>query len=227
MAASYPGTQPSFTPLVDDVDTVVADQFNQPYLEIEAIASQTGAGEAITAAGGHVLEASDAATNTVTDLHSLEHITSGAAAALFGVGRVTKLEDAGGTKRLTSEEDVIWAEAAAANYLPLKRENMTDAGTVVGYRGFISMNNIGTTPRTIIPDGTPGDVTAILQVSGVVLANDSTVDGGLSMIPNGGSANLYSRDSNTLTLSVAANGSATIVAAGALTYDCVLNLIWI
>lgn len=54
---------------------------------------------------------SDSATNTVTNALTLEHITSGTAAASFGTGLTFKAESAGGTSRSGMRLDAILATA--------------------------------------------------------------------------------------------------------------------
>lgn len=62
------------------------------------------------------LYADTAITNAVHDVLYLAHVTSGGAAAGFGVGLVGQLEDDGGTLRDASNIDTVWDDATAAGY---------------------------------------------------------------------------------------------------------------
>lgn len=230
MAAEFPGSAISYVREVDDSPPgtgteLVAEDLNQLQEDLEAIGAHFGSGETITAAGGAVKEISDAVTNAVTDGEELGHVTSGTAAAGFGLAKTMKLEDAGGTKRLVSRKSVKWAEAAAANYLPLTYEEAIDAGVVVGYgNGLVGINDLAGTPRVIVPN-LAGDVTAILFFSGVVKASDGQVQSGSSGVENGESVAIFDDATNVVTLEVLSNGSVTVTrTSGSLTYDIVVSL---
>ena len=61
-------------------------------------------------------EISNAVTNAVTYAQRLSHITSGTAAAGFGVGLEMELEDGGGTNRVASYLETLWNDPATAAY---------------------------------------------------------------------------------------------------------------
>jgi len=61
-------------------------------------------------------EVSDAVTGAVTYAQRLSHITSGTAAAGFGVGLEMELEDDGGTNRVASYLETLWNDPATAAY---------------------------------------------------------------------------------------------------------------
>ena len=61
-------------------------------------------------------EVSDAVTNAITYAQRLSHITSGTAAANFGVGLEMELEDDGGTNRVASYLETLWYDPATAAY---------------------------------------------------------------------------------------------------------------
>jgi len=53
----------------------------------------------------------DAATNTVTDVLTVEHITTATAVAGFGVGWRFELEENDGTSRVAGQIDILWDDA--------------------------------------------------------------------------------------------------------------------
>ncbi len=231
MAARFPGSTITYVREIDDSPPgtgteLVAEDLNQLQEDLEAVGAHYGSGETITAAGGDVKEISDAVTNAVTDGEELGHITSGTAAAGFGVAAITKLEDAGGTKRLVGRKSVKWAEAAAANYLPLTYEEAIDAGVVVGYgNGLVGINDLAGTPRVIVPGGT-GDITTGVVVSGMVKPSSGVAQGGVSTVMNGETNEIYN-DGNGNVVSLTINAGGDVVVSrdlGSLTYDIVLNL---
>lgn len=63
---------------------------------------------------GSTLFSRDAATNTTTDVLTLQHASSGAAAASFGSGLLFQLQDDGGTQVDAGRMRVDWTVAAAA-----------------------------------------------------------------------------------------------------------------
>ena len=82
--------------------------------------------------------------------------------------------------------------------------------------------------QTVIPGGTQ-DVTAILTLLYAVqqIAGGGSAGGATTCIP-GATVNLYNAGGNTLTVTVAAGGDATIAtSAGVDTYNVSLLLLWI
>lgn len=61
--------------------------------------------------GAVVCVVSDAATNSVTDVDSITHSTSGTAAPGFGAAKVVTLEDAAGNAEGAAHDDVVWVDA--------------------------------------------------------------------------------------------------------------------
>ena len=102
------------------------------------------------------------------------------------------------------------------------------SGATVGYAKLIAANDVAGGAVTIIANGT-GDVTAILAGTAVVLTSDSNTDGGPIYVKNNDSWVLYDDGTDVLTLAVAADGSATLqrTAGSTLTFDVVLQIIWI
>jgi hypothetical protein len=86
MAGDFPGTQPSFVRLADDVDPYQASQINAAYDEIEPIASHFGAGTPICAGGGIRLTIVDGATTIGYVGQKGAHLTDGAAKTMLPGG---------------------------------------------------------------------------------------------------------------------------------------------
>jgi len=97
----------------------------------------------------------------------------------------------------------------------------------VGYSKLIAADDVDGNVTTIIANGT-GDVTAILAAMAVVVASDGNTDGGPIYVKNNDSWVLYTDGTDTLTLAIAADGSATLqrTAGSTLTFDVVLSAIW-
>ena len=88
-------------------------------------------------------EISNAATNAITYVQRLSHITSGTAAAGFGVGTEFELEDDTGTNRVTGYIESLYNSAATASWKSDMVLKVTDsAGTREGLR----MRASGTAP---------------------------------------------------------------------------------
>ena len=137
-----------------------------------------------------------------------------------GVDLLAIVDDPAGTpvtKRLTLE-----------NLLFRGVEDITDGSTVVGQARVIAANDVAGAAVTIIANGTR-DVTTILAAMVVVKTSDGNCDGGPIYVKNNDSWVLYTDGTDTLTLAVAADGSATLqrTAGSTLTFDVVLNAIWI
>ena len=96
---------------------------------------------------------------------------------------------------------------------------------------FITVNDLAGGAVTLIPNGA-GDVTAALFAHWVVSESGggtAAADNRLApAIPGGGVVTLYTDGVDTFTLTVAADGSVTVVrSAGAATADIVFWLMWI
>jgi hypothetical protein len=171
----------------------------------------------------------DAVTNAVTYATRTGHTTSGAAAALFGVGHEDELEDSAGNMQVASEVTTLWAAATSGSESPLYRGTTYPAGSAgPGYFGFWTWNDLDNTARTVIPNGT-GDVVGILNVFYAV--NESgggTSAGHGSAVPGGAVLTIYTDGVDTFDLTVAADGSVTVArTAGASTADISLFMCWV
>ena len=81
--------------------------------------------------------------------------------------------------------------------------------------------------QTIIPGGAQ-DVTALLTIVYAAQLIGVGVAGGVTTCAPGATVNLYNAGGNTLTVTVAAGGEATIArSAGAGTYNVSLWLVWL
>jgi len=142
------------------------------------------------------------------------------------------------TANLTSVEWSVVLAGATGN-LPLHGHTDEDTGgptgrvpaivggVTVGYSKLIAADDVDGNVTTIIANGT-GDVTAILAAMAVVVASDGNTDGGPIYVKNNDSWVLYTDGTDTLTLAIAADGSATLqrTAGSTLTFDVVLSAIW-
>lgn len=63
--------------------------------------------------GGYLQEVSDAVTAAITTVQVLRHLTSGAAAAGYGIGQLFQLENANGTTVSASRWSYEWSDATA------------------------------------------------------------------------------------------------------------------
>jgi hypothetical protein len=86
-------------------------------------------------------EASDAVTAAVTYVQRLSHVTSGTAAAGFGVGMEMELEDGSGTNRVASYLETLWDDPATATYKGRLVLKAVDSG---GTREVIRIEGSGT-----------------------------------------------------------------------------------
>ena len=171
-------------------------------------------------------EVSDAVTNSVTYAQRLSHITSGTAAALFGVGLEMELEDAGGNNRVASMYDTVWADPGAASYLSLLRWQNTHIGNQGGYGGYGSAKAVAGGAVTILPHGAK-DAASGMTMFYRVLESAGGTSGGSATVDNTSSVDLYDDGTDVLTLAVAADGSATLQrTAGAATFDVVYLIVW-
>jgi hypothetical protein len=73
-------------------------------------------------------ESADAVTNAVTYAQRLSHITSGTAAANFGVGTEFELEDANGTNRVAAYIEALWNDPATDAWKSDLLLKATDSG---------------------------------------------------------------------------------------------------
>ena len=170
----------------------------------------------------------NAVTAAVTYVSRRSHTTSGVAAALFGVGHEDELEDDAGNPQVVSEQVTLWAAATSGAESPLYRVTTYPAGTAgPGYSGHWTWAAVDGTARTVIPNGA-GDVTGILEVLFAIVESAGGIAGGEIAVNPGGVAVLYFDGVDTLTLSVAADGSATVQrTAGAATFKVSLWMTWI
>lgn len=97
-----------------------------------------------------------------------------------------------------------------------------------GHRKLLGAEAVAGTAVTIIADGDE-DVTAILAAVVVVKASDGNTDAGFTFCRNDDSVELYNDGTDVLTLAVAADGSATLqrTAGSSLTFDVLMDAIWI
>ena len=166
-------------------------------------------------------EVLDAVTAAITYATRRSHTTSGAAAALFGVGHEDELEDAAGNMQVASEAVTLWATATSAAESPLYRVTTYPAGAVgPGYSGHWTWAAVNATARTMIPNGT-GDVSACITLMWAAYAiTGADYTGGTVTLGPSESWNLYDDGTDVLTLAVAADGSVTIQrTAGADTWN--------
>lgn len=172
-------------------------------------------------------EVADGDTASTIYAQRLTHITSGTAAALFGVGLEMELEDAGGTNRVASMFDTLWADPAAATYTSLLRWQNTHIGAQGGYGGFIALNNVAGVAMPVVPNGAR-DVAVLLTVLYAVSESAGGTSGGSATVLNNSSVVLYTDGVDTLTLAVAADGSVTLQrTAGAATFDVSMWMAWL
>lgn len=96
-------------------------------------------------------EVSDAVTNAVTYAQRLTHITSGTAAASFGIGVEYELENASGTNRIAGTQEFTWSDA-------------TDATEDATYR--LKLMNSGVSTQTVLTVESNGALTALGSITG-------------------------------------------------------------
>lgn len=175
-------------------------------------------------------QASDAVTNAITYAQRLTHVTSGTAAPLFGVGDEHELEDGNGNVQVASEVVTLWADAQNTLESPLRRWTTYPKGAIgPAYGAFWTRRDVDGTAVPVVPNGT-GDVTAILRVMYVIelIAGGNTLAGEITALTGGGAVDLYNAGGEQFTITVAADGSVSVVrAAGADSANIGLWMIWI
>lgn len=96
-------------------------------------AGAAGAGQYLASGSavdpGISTEIANSDTNTYRVGVTINHVTSGTAAANFGIAYRTQLEDAGGTVRVTSDDITAWADPAAATYKAKRSFFVSDVTT--------------------------------------------------------------------------------------------------
>lgn len=90
--------------------------------------------------GGYLQEISDAATNAITTLFVLRHLTSGAATTGFGAGQLWQLENASGTTVSAARESIEWSDATAGSEDALYRLLLIVAG---GLAEVLNITSVG------------------------------------------------------------------------------------
>lgn len=87
-------------------------------------------------------------------------------------------------------------------------------------------DSVDGTSDVIIPNGT-GDVAHLLQATWQVYDQSSVVQGSSGQVTPGNTLDIFTNASDIVTLTVAANGEASIArSGGSLTYTVILNLFW-
>ncbi len=106
--------------------------------------------------------------------------------------------------------------------------DVTDETTVVGHARIIGAKAVAGGVITLIANGAR-DVTSILHAQATIKPSAGLAEAGPFFIRNNDSWDLYNDGgTNVLTLTCNADGSLEVQrTAGALTYDIVLNAIWI
>jgi hypothetical protein len=100
------------------------------------------------------LERASALTATVADVLLLEHSTSGAAAAGFGVGLLTRLEDGAGTAVIASRMATTWIDATAGSTNSYVTFSANANGVLVEVARFGSSGAASASAQVLGPDGT-------------------------------------------------------------------------
>jgi len=177
---------------------------------------------------GHIVEISDAVTNAVDDCLELEHVTSGAAAALFGIGQKLALEAADGGKVDTATITSLWADPQAAYEDPLLR--FSGKISDVGYCGFWSdggnaVDDAGW--RVIVPDGV-GDVKHLLRFMYVVQeVTGGGVNAGQDSVAPGTNVLIYNDGTDAVRVRATAAGQVEVVRiSGADTFLVSMFMVW-
>lgn len=86
----------------------------------------------LTSEGDFTQTVENAVTNTTTDFQTLTHLTTGAAAAGFGIRQLFKLEDDGGAEEDAAAMAVTWENAGAAAEGTLITFSLRKAGVALG-----------------------------------------------------------------------------------------------
>jgi hypothetical protein len=174
-------------------------------------------------------EASDAETVAITYATRTSHTTSGAAAALFGVGHEDELEDSAGNMQVASEQVTLWAASTSGAESPLLRFTTYPAGSAgPGHCGFWTYRAVAGAPITVIPNGA-GDVTRGLRCVYTIYLNGGAIfsAGTITATTGGGAVDLYNAGGEQFTITAAADGSVSVVqAAGADNADIGLFITW-
>ena len=175
-------------------------------------------------------EASDAVTAAITYGQRLTHITSGTAAELFGVGEEHELESYDGVRRIASEVVTLWAMALARAQTSLRRWTAFSNGSAgPGYAGFGTVRGLSAPSVDIIPNGA-GDVARGGRFVYCIYLNTAAafLSGTIEATPGGGAVDLYNVGADQFTLTVAANGSVSVVrAAGTDSADIAISATWL
>ena len=196
-------------------------------LTVDAANDRIGAGAATPDRNLHA-EAVDAATNTVTYTSRDSHTTSGAAAALFGVGHEDELEDDAGNMQVASEQVTLWSSATSGTESPLLRFATYPSGTIgPGYAAIWGGTAINAAGRTVIPNGA-GDVTRVLWVNWAVFESGGGVSTGAGQCVPGANIVLYNDGTDSFVLTINVDGSVAVSrSGGATTASIQLWLLWI
>ena len=108
------------------------------------------------------------------------------------------------------------------------RLSLAEGGNVVGYTGQRAWSAFasGDSPGQILPGGT-GDVAVGLVYAGLVSPSSGEAQGGVSVILNGETQDIYNDGAgNQITIQVNSGGDVVLNhVAGTKTYDVVLNLL--
>lgn len=90
--------------------------------------------------GGYLQEISDVVTNTITTVQILRHLTSGAAAAGYGIGQLFQLENDAGTTTSAARWSYEWSDASAGTEDTIARLFLTVAG---GLAEVLNITSVG------------------------------------------------------------------------------------
>jgi hypothetical protein len=93
------------------------------------------------------MQVSDAITNTTSTVATFRHITSGVAAAAFGLSVVSELEDASGAVAVAGGDSVRWKDAAAATLTAQRIFSLQQGAAITPY--FLSSGPDSLTTSTI------------------------------------------------------------------------------
>lgn len=109
-------------------------------------------GTAWITVGGMIQEASDAATNTITNSLIVRHVTSGVPTTNFGLGVITQLQDSGAVTRNAAYETTQWSSAATNT--AFKQWSLDSAGTLTLVMGLDAGGNLTIIGEYIWKSGT-------------------------------------------------------------------------
>lgn len=85
------------------------------YYATDNLTEYVSTGTVWVSVGGAIEQLNDAATNTISTMFTLSHMTSGAAGAGFGSRKLWRLENGSGTEVSAAYETVEWADATAGS----------------------------------------------------------------------------------------------------------------